>query len=181
MKQRLEELREQLRDRARPVTEPALGWYRSRAPREQKVLILLACTVALLLVYMLFWQPAWQSREQSVDQWQRNSQLLAWLQANESEIRARRSQAAEGAEPIRGDWISHLSKAASDLDLSLKTVNAEGNDQVRVQLENQPFSASLAWLNGLIAQGINVNSVEFVPGSGSGLVNVRATLAREGG
>lgn len=180
MKQRLEELKEQLQERARPVLAPAVAWYRSREPREQKVLLLLGVTVALLLAYVLVWQPAWESRARQISQWENNSQLVAWMRANESQIRARQAQAGQDTPAIRGDWVSHLSRAASDLGLNLKTVNAEGNDRVRIQLENQPFSASLAWLGGLAAQGISINSVEFVPGSGSGLVNVRATLARGG-
>lgn len=181
MKRRLEELKEQLRERLQPALAPALAWYRGREPREQKVLLLLGITVVALLVYALLWQPAWDARARQIAQWEGNTRLVTWLRANESQIQARRAQAGAQGEAIRGDWVSHLSRAAGELNLSLKSVNAEGSDRVRVQLENQPFAASLAWLGGLAARGINVDSVEFVPGSGSGLVNVRATLAREGG
>lgn len=165
-----------LRERVEPTLRPALEWYRSREQREQRILLLLGVTVLVLVVFALVWQPAWQVRAQQINAWRENTRLLMWIQGNESQIRAQR-QTAEPA-TRNGDWIANLSRSAAAANVAMKSFNPEGTDAVGIQLENQPFAQTLAWLETLRGEGIEVSRAEFVPGSAPGLVNLRATLRR---
>ena len=164
----------QFQARAITALKPALDWYHSREQREQKVLQLLALVVALLLLVSLVWMPAWDMRAQQRDSWQAQEKLRAWIAANEPVIR--QLQASSGANSMAGDWMSGLSRSAAAASVTLKSINQEADQSVRVQLENQPFDAAYLWLQALSGQGIQVASAEVLPGAGSGRINLRATL-----
>ena len=168
---------QELQQKVATAMLPARQWYQSREPREQQVLKLLAAVVALLLFWAVIWQPAWSVRAQQIQQWESQAQLLQWMQANENQIRtAQRSGNKTTAQ--QGDWISSLTRSAATTGITLKGFTPEGDDGVRIQLENQPFAAAFGWLQLLSTQGVQVASAEFLPGAGAGRVNVRATLRR---
>lgn len=157
--------------------QPALAWYASRVPREQRVLQLLGATIALLLVLSLVWMPAWNARERSMSRWQAQQQLLLWITTNEPVLQ-QRQQAGQKTTTLAGDWMSGLSRSAAASAVSVKSINQEGDQAARVQLENQSFAATFLWLQSLSAQGVQVASMEMLPGAESGRVNLRATLRR---
>ena len=164
----------QLQSRAITALKPAIDWYQSRQAREQKVLQLLALVVALLMLVSLVWMPAWETRAQQRNSWQAQEKLRAWIAANEPVIR--QLQASTGGNRMAGDWMSGLSRSAAAASVTVKSINQEADQSVRVQLENQSFDATFLWLQSLAGQGIQVASAEVLPGAGSGRINLRATL-----
>ncbi len=173
MRQQLQQYREQ----AQRALAPAKAWYQSREPREQRVLQVLAVLVALLLVWMLIWQPAWSTRAAQKNQWLAQARMQQWMAANEPQIRQAQRSGNRGAS-VQGDWISALTRSAATASVTLKGFNPEGEDSVRIQLENQSFAATFSWLQSLAEQGVQVASAEFMPGTGTGRINLRATLRR---
>lgn len=173
MNQKLIELQQKLAT----VAMPAVQWYKGREPRERLVLQGLALMLAVLMVFMLIWQPAWSARAKQMQQWQAQARLLQWMQSNEAQIRQRQSNGSK-SQAMQGDWISALTRSAAAASVNLKGFNPEGDDAVRIQLENQPFAATFSWLQSLSDLGVQVTSAEFTPGSGTGRVNLRATLRR---
>jgi len=164
----------QLQTRALTALKPAIDWYQSRQPREQKVLQVLGLLVALLLSVSLVWMPAWDIRAQQRSSWQAQEKVRAWISANAPVIR--QLQTGSGGNSMAGDWMSGLSRSAAAASVTLKSINQEADQSVRVQLENQSFDAAFLWLQALSGQGIQVASAEVLPGAGSGRINLRATL-----
>src|SRR5690606_4980720 len=164
----------QLQSRAVTALKPAIDWYQSRQANEQKVLQLLALVLALLMLVALVWMPAWETRAQQRNGWQAQEKLRTWISANEPAIR--QVQASSGGRRMAGDWMSGLSRSAAAASVTLKSINQEADQSVRVQLEYQSFDAAFLWLQALSEQGIQVASAEVLPGAGSGRINLRATL-----
>jgi len=167
----------QYRDKGEQALAPLKQWYQSREPREQKVLQLLAVVIALLLVWGLVWQPAWNVREAQQKQWLAQARMQQWMQANSTQVKAAQ-RSGNRTSAVQGDWVSALTRSATAASVTLKGFNPEGDDAVRIQLENQPFAATFNWLQSLSQQGVQVASAEFMPGTGTGRVNLRATLRR---
>jgi general secretion pathway protein M len=168
----------QWRDGVSKGIQPAVSWYEEREDREKRVLQLLGATVIALLVFSVIWMPAWQVRDDQVAQWRSQTKLLSWMQLNEVQVRGRQQSGAKT--PLAGDdWIAGLSRSAASSSVTIKSFNPEGSDSVRVQLENQAFSAAYSWLQALDVSGIYVVSAEFLPGSEEGRVNLRASLSRQ--
>lgn len=168
----------QWRDAFSKGIQPAVSWYEGREDREKRVLQLLAATVVALLFFSAVWMPAWQVRDHQVAQWQSQAKLLSWMQLNEAQVRGRQQSGAKTS-TAGDDWIAGLSRSAGLSSVTIKSFNPEGSDSVRVQLENQAFSAAYSWLQALAASGIYVVSAEFLPGSDEGRVNLRASLSRQ--
>lgn len=157
--------------------QAAQGWYEAREPRERLVLKLLAAVVAALLVFSLWWMPMWGWRAQAMQAFDKQAQLLAWIEANESALSQRMSSNARPS--FSGDWTTAISRSVSDAGLSLKSMTPEGSDALRIQLEGQPFAETLGWLQGVQVQmGATVANLEITPASQPGLINFRATLRR---
>ncbi|MBQ0755374.1 MAG: type II secretion system protein M [Gammaproteobacteria bacterium] len=168
----------QWRDAFTKSVQPAVVWYEGREDREKLVLQLLVTTLIALLLFSAVWMPAWQVRDNQVAQWQSQTKLLSWMQLNELQVRSRQ-QSGGKTSSAGDDWIAGLSRSASLSSVTIKSFNPEGSDSVRVQLENQAFSAAYSWLQALAESGIYVVSAEFLPGSDEGRVNLRASLSRQ--
>lgn len=155
--------------------------YEARAPREQLALRWLGIVILLLLAWALIWQPVWQWRDDASRRYASQGKMLAWIQANEPVLRASGRDRRSGGQDSGGDWSSAVSKSLGRAGLTMKSMTPEGQDAVRIQLEDQPFPAVAAWLSSVNQQlGAAVGSAEITPGGGSGLINLRATLRRGG-
>jgi general secretion pathway protein M len=73
----------------------------------------------------------------------------------------------------------NINQSASDAGLALKGFTPQGDQSVRVDLEQQPFAAVMAWFGKLQQSGIHPSNVVISSTSEAGLVNVSVTL--EGG
>lgn len=169
--------RQVLTIRFRELLEPAQAWYLSREPREQLVIRLLAVLVALSLAWLLIWQPLHSGRDQARRQWIEAEQTRNWIEENREAVRQARSRAA--GDDSGEDWIGGLNARAAEYQVSLKGYTPEGNNRVRVLLEDQSFSNVMVWLQALQNEaGVSASSLEISEGSREGSVNIRATLER---
>lgn len=168
----------QWRDAFSKGIQPAVVWYESREDREKMVLQLLGATVIALLLFSVVWMPAWNVRGNQMAQWHSQAKLLSWMQLNELQVRSRQ-QSGGKTSSAGDDWIAGLSRSAGLSSVTIKSFNPEGNNSVRVQLENQAFSSAYSWLQSLAANGIYVVSAEFLPGTDDGRVNLRASLSSQ--
>lgn len=154
--------------------------WRRLAPREQRLLLLAAAVLALLLGYGLLWSPWQAARERLRADNARLRADLAWLQQLAPQVQALRArQPAAGAQaggplPVRLD----ASVRAAGLGEHLSRLEPAADGSVKLWLNDAPLDGVLAWLAELAAQGVLVEALGLGPGAGPGLVNARAT-ARE--
>lgn len=147
-------------------------WYESREPREQKVLQVLGVVVVFVLLYFILWQPALQAKESARQRYVVNTQTLQWINDNAAAIAA----SGEASRTPAANWSAGVSRSASEFGLTLKGFNPDQNRAVRIQLENQPVSPTILWLQAQEAKGLMLTSLEIIPGDKPGTATVRATL-----
>ena len=161
---------------ARNARNSAVGrWLAQRELSERLMLGLLAATAAVAIFGLGIWQPLadWQGREASRH---RNAQnLVVWLQANESRLRAASEQSGDpqSARPI----IPVVTKAAEVKGLEVSRLQPEADGVVSVVLQDQKFNDLMAWIAELNdAQGVQVVRASVDSQGEPGYVNAQIRL-----
>ena len=158
-------------------------WFTALAPRERTMVSIAAVLVVLALIYVAAWNPlssSVASLEQSVEEQQA---LKQWMQQSAAEVnRLRNASGGVGA----GDHRSLLAvvdqtSKQSQLTPAVKRIEPDGQELVRVSLEQASFDDLVTWLGSLQRNhGVSVADISIDRQPDSGRVNVRLTLKRSG-
>ncbi len=151
--------------------------WRQLAVREQRLILLAAGVVALLLGYSLLWSPWQVQHERLLAENTRLQADLAWLRHLAPQVEALRAQQSvtatvEGALPVRLD----ASLRAAGLGEHLLRLEPAPDGSVKLWLNELPFDGLLVWLGNLGAQGVAVQSLDVDPAAKPGLVSARLSL-----
>ncbi|MDF1820932.1 MAG: type II secretion system protein M [Alcanivoracaceae bacterium] len=164
-----------LLQRGRHLVDTAQAWYGSRESREQRALQVLALALVLFILYFLIVMPVFHYRADARARFENNAQLYQWIEANRPAMQAAAQNAPVSA--AAGDWVARVNAAASQAGIALKGASPEGDNAVRVQMEDQPFAAVVGWLDTMQRDyGGQIRSINITPGGASGTVSLRATL-----
>jgi len=156
-------------------------WFTSLAPRERAMVSIAAVVVALALVYAVAWGPLASSvsrLQQSVEEQQG---LKQWMQQSAAEVNQLRG--AAGASDDHRSLLAVVDQTSkqSQLGPAVKRIEPDGQELVRVSLEQASFDDMMTWLGSLQRSfGVSVADVSIDRQSDSGRVNARITLKRSG-
>lgn len=152
--------------------------WTARAERERQVLAIGAGALALILAYLLVWEPLHALHQRRVANLADARTLAIRLQ----ELRA---AVQSSATPTPGSLDRSLlsvvdqSGKSSSIGKTPSRIQPEGDAAVRVWFEDVPFDGVVRWLSELRSRhGVRVSEAEIERESGSGLVKVRLTLVR---
>ena len=156
-------------------------WFTSLAPRERAMVSIAAVVVALALVYAVAWDPLTSSvsrLQQSVEEQQA---LKQWMQQSAAEVNQLRG--AAGASDDHRSLLAVVDQTSkqSQLGPAVKRIEPDGQELVRVSLEQASFDDMMSWLGSLQRSfGVSVADVSIDRQAASGRVNARITLKRSG-
>jgi general secretion pathway protein M len=156
-------------------------WFTSLAPRERAMVSIAAVVVALALVYAVAWGPLASSvsrLQQSVEEQQ---VLKQWMQESAAEVNRLRGVA--GASDDHRSLLAVVDQTSkqSQLGPAVKRIEPDGQDLVRVSLEQASFDDMVTWLGNLQRNfGVSIADVSIDRQADSGRVNARLTLKRSG-
>lgn len=152
------------------------AWWSGLAQREQRVLSAGAIALAVILLYLVVWEPLGKARRD-------REEALADARALATQIETLAANRG-GATTVTGADQSLLaivdqSRRASSITKPPSRQQPEGDTTVRIWLEDAPFDGLVRWLNDLQTRyGVRVNDADIERESGPGLVNARLTLMR---
>lgn len=156
------------------------AWWSGLAERERQVLSAGTAVLALIVFYLAVWEPLAQSRGQR-ETALADARALA-IRLEKLAVEVQRNRGSGGALAGAGQSLLAVvdqSGKASQLGKPPSRLQPEGDNTVRVWVEDVPFDAVLRWLNDLQTRyGVRVDNADIERQSGSGLVNVRLTLVR---
>lgn len=155
-------------------------WWNARPVREQRLLGAGGIALALILAWLLVWEPlAGLSQRRAAD--------LAAARALATQLETL-AAAAQAAGPAARPDARRGASLLSVIDQSVKVsgigkaparLQPDGEALVRIWFEDVPFDSLLRWQADLRNRhGISVTEAEIERESGSGLVNARLTLER---
>lgn len=157
-----------------PAFRASLFWYRSKDPRDQRVIQCLLTATLLTAVWLGVWKPVSDWRVVQRNRLDNASATLEWMQVNENRAR----EAAAAQESALGDraLLPMITRSAAASGLALTRLQPEADNAVSLTLQNQAFDAVVRWLNQLEQNnGIVVSRVAF-DAAGPGLVNAQLRL-----
>lgn len=147
-------------------------WH-ALAPRERLALAALAAFLLGLVLYGGLWLPVERQRSQALSDFQRQRELLAYLQARAPEARAL-GERPEPSVTSPADLQRQVTSAAEGQGLTIERLDAAG-EGVQVGLRPAPFATLLAWFEVLQRQGIRIEEAGLER-QAEGLVSARLGL-----
>jgi general secretion pathway protein M len=153
------------------------AWWSGLAERERRVLGAGGVVLGAVILYLAVWEPLANARHQQHAD-------LAAARALAVQLEVLAASGPRGAGPAAGAGQSLLavidqSSKASALTKPPTRLQPEGDDTVRIWLDDVPFDVLLRWLGELQSRyGVRVDNADIERESGPGLVNARLTLVR---
>lgn len=155
-------------------------WFNALAPRERWLTGAGGITAVFTLSYLLVWDPlvsAHSSREEALNNARALAQRLEQVGAD-----AQRNRGGGGGAINRSvSLLSAVDQAAKSgsLGKAPSRLQAEGDKEVKVWIEDVSFDGLLRWIMELqTRQGIVVQTADIEKESAPGLVNARLSLVR---
>ena len=153
------------------------AWWSGLADRERRFLSVGAAAAAVLLLYAGVWDPLSRAKA-------RREADLRDARALAIQLEALAAQAPRSTGAVTGLDQSLLnvvdqSRRSSAVTKPPSRIQPEGDNTVRLWLEDVPFEGLVRWLGDLQTRyGVRVDTAEIERESAPGLVNVRLTLMR---
>lgn len=152
-------------------------WYGALAPRERRMVVVGAAAVALLIVYLAVVEPLAQRRAQLEQGVAAQRTLLAWMNEVGDRVRTAGPQRVGNGDSLFA--TVDRSVRATALAGSVQRVQPEGQQTVRVWLDNAPFDELVRWVGMLDREhSVVVSALTAERTQASGMVNARLTLER---
>jgi general secretion pathway protein M len=155
------------------------AWWATLADRERRVVALGGAALGLIVLYLAVWEPLAGARHRREVDLQ-----AARAMAVQLESLALLAPRAGSNVPVAGAGQSLLSiidttRKASTVTKPPSRLQPEGDNTVRIWLEDVPFDGLLRWLGELHTRyGVRVDNADIERESGPGLVNARLTLVK---
>lgn len=158
-------------------------WQQLQA-RERGLIVLAAIVIAIVLIWLLLWEPLLQARENHRARIVEQQSLLLWLQSIEPEVSRLRAEQSSTALSNNRSPIGRIDQSARNAGLAgaLQRIEPAAGNQVRVVFEQVEFAALMNWLSRLLAeQPFRVEQFSAQRGLSSGRVDVVVVLQTGGG
>lgn len=137
-----------------------MEWWQAREPRERLILMVGALFVLTTLCYSLIWQPLDERYRQQVARKQSQTETLVWIRKAAQEVKALGGQKGLRSTSKRS-LLSEAERAAASTGMksSLKQLNPDGRDKLRVTVQDAGFDALIRWLGRLDNAGVGISSL----------------------
>jgi general secretion pathway protein M len=156
--------------------ETLLAWFHAQSPRDQRVAMIAAVVVALLVVLGIF-VPLDASVSRAHARVQRKQADLAWMQSVGPQLAAAGTSVTAPTSQRSMIVVIDSSARESGLGSSLNSSEPSGPGALRVRLDKAPFDTVVVWLAKLSQQnGIRVESGNIDAAGPPGLVNAGLVL-----
>lgn len=153
--------------------EPYLNQWHNLAPRERLMLVAGAAFVALLLFYLLLWQPL----RSDIQKWRKTvpegQAKLATMRAQAEEARSLKAKAANSAGSA--NLLSTLEQTSTTRGIrqSITRMEPEGANGARVVFDEVDFNLLANWLTDLQKSGVRVENASLQRKSAAGQVGTK--------
>lgn len=152
-------------------------WFNSLEQRERRIVVVGAALLMVMLIYVMAWDPLVNKVDALRTSTAEQQALLNWMQQSAQEVKQLRGSSGQRSQVVGGQSLLSLvdSTAKSGrLGKSLKRVQPDGEQQVRVWLEEANFDDVVRWLTTLeTRQGVRIVSSVFQAKEAAGRVDVR--------
>lgn len=123
--------------------EPLLLRYHSFTPVEQLVVTALGVLIVLVLIFVLVWMPVYQWKNEQVAEYQRQQELVAWINAQAPRVQG--SGGGSGQLPKGQTLQSVITRDSQRVKIVLQRTEPKG-ENLRVWVNEVSFELLMRWL-----------------------------------
>jgi general secretion pathway protein M len=157
-------------------------WFYSLQPRERLMVSGCAVVVIIALIYLLIWAPFAERYAQLAANVRAGRETLVWMQQASQQVRQlRQSNPRITAVNDTRSLLSIVDSTAKQAGVRnpITRMEPEGNDGVKLSMENADFDATIRWL-GVLKRSYNVEVVRasINPSDAPGKVDTQFSLQR---
>jgi len=168
---RIQELQDQVLQN--PNVQAAVQWYQSQNARDQLIVKLVACFVALALAFVIVYAPLIRDHRSLQQQLDKSLSTYNMLAENAGKFGSVNSVSSAP----KGTLLSKVTQQARLDGIALSRYEQDGNG-LRIWLDRVAFDDAMGWLEKLeVSSGIRVSQINVDRAQGSGRVDIRATLS----
>lgn len=154
--------------------------WRSREPREQRILMAGGIVGVLLLGWALVWHPLVRAQQDLEARLSARQQDLVFMQQAGAQLKSLRQGEHKGSASRQGKSLLALADASArkaGLGPKIKRIEPLDGKRIRLEYKAADFDVLMAWLSDLKRQyGISADDVSLDRAAGTGQVNARLTL-----
>lgn len=148
--------------------------YSSLSDKDRLIVNILAVVFSLFLLYQLVISPAFQYLNGASRDYKNKLEGYEWMESQKEETKALLTKSKSERE---GSLLSVASNTAKKHNLNFTNFEPDGDERLRLRLENIKFNDLVSWLGELeLQQGVSAVDIAMDGGTSSGYVDVRLTL-----
>lgn len=148
------------------------AWFDARSLRERRLILVMLALLAVTFVWLLVIVPVQDGLSSART---RYADAVIRLGQAEADARAVRGIQRRQPAPVPLPLADAIRTRAAEANLSLVTLDAQGDDRVRISVTGASAGAITAWLARLEGEGILVQDLTITAAGGT--VTANATLA----
>jgi len=154
-------------------------YFENLSQRERFFVIAASAALVLFLLYAMLWRPVVGNARDVQQRIAAQESELQWMRQAAAEARTLRGSARGNAGASGGSLLSLVERTARQgrLAPAVRRVQPEGQQGVRIWLENAAFDDLLVWLHQLAAaHGVSLSEIAVERQPAAGIVNGRLLL-----
>lgn len=169
-------LTQKLKSACAPITDYVNGL----GARDRKALFALLIAFGLVVIYYGVYQPLKSSQADAISFHQQQKELVLWLEQVAPVFAKQNGMGKPASATTDQSLLALVNNIAKTNELTIKRMQPEGDDKIRIWLENVSFNATMIALetfekdNGLIISELTVERSDDKPG----IATIRFTLER---
>ncbi|PCJ20474.1 MAG: hypothetical protein COB04_04260 [Gammaproteobacteria bacterium] len=162
-----------------PVLNSAESWFYKLEARDRNALLVLSVFLGIAILYFGVWFPAKNGLAEAEEDYRKQAELVTWMVANETQAKAVGSSlSGSSSKKLSGSLYKVVNQVARKKSMSLKRYEPDGNDKLRVWLENVSFNQFVSWMQELVQRGIIVSNVSVESQDAVGKINAKIIFKR---
>jgi len=153
--------------------------YSLLAPRERLMLLGAVVFLSGVLLYFVLVNPAINAAADAKQTLASKQALIQWMKSNESQVAQLRKQNGASSKPSSSQsFLALVNRSSGQYSVPLKRYEPEGQNKLRVWVEDVPFNGLISWLNELQAKNaINVVNISIDAQKDPGIISAKIILS----
>jgi len=147
------------------------GTFLQLSHREQRLVIISAILVLVVIFYWGIWSPLSTSIEKDQAAVKNQTELLNWVQKNANRAVQLRSSGINKAS-FSGSLPQEVNQTAKRMKIAISRMQPQG-DELQVWIEQAPFNDVLSWLQSLEKKGVSILDIDIAESDSLGQVKIR--------
>lgn len=162
------------------------AWYNTLQPRERLIVILTACMLLLLMLYLIIWSPVASRLDTARNSVSADRSLLVWLQKSGAEVRQLRGRGGNARSQLSGRNISLInavenSARQAGIRKAITHLEPKGDTGITVQIKGANFDQLIRWQGTMQQQyATQVTQMTVKPTKQPGLVDANIRFSKAG-